>query len=139
MQVKEVMTQIVSYAGPDATIPELARQMRDDDIGAVPIAEDDELIGIVTDRDIVVRGLPEGTDVREITAMDVMSPAVLFCSEDQPIEEVLDMMGENQVRRLPVVNKEQRLVGFVSLGDLSQAARTQSGSALQEISQPLRH
>ena len=136
MQVSKVMTRNVSWVGPQSTIPEIARRMRAEDIGSVPIAEQDRLIGIVTDRDIVVRLVAEGGDLNSTTAREVMSPRILYCYEDQTVTDVLKNMADNQVRRLPVVIREKRLVGVVSLGDLSQAAKTRAGDALKEISEP---
>lgn len=139
MRVHECMTRKVSFVDPDMRIPEIARRMRDEDIGSVPVAENEKLIGIVTDRDIVVRTVAEGNDAREATARQVMSPKILYCFEDDSVEDVLRNMGDNQVRRLPVITREKRLVGVVSLGDLSKAAQTKAGSALKDISQSLRH
>jgi CBS domain-containing protein len=139
MQVKEVMTEKVSFITPDARIVEIARRMRDEDIGSLPVAENDKLIGIVTDRDIVVRILAEGVDIDTADARKAMSPKIFYCTEDQTVEEVLENMGENQVRRLPVINADKRLVGVVSLGDLSQAAKREAGDALKDISQPATH
>jgi CBS domain-containing protein len=139
MQIKEVMTERVSTIAPDTQIPQIARKMRDEDIGSLPVVESDRLIGIVTDRDVVVRVVAGGQDVRTATAREAMSPKILYCFEDQTIEEVLENMGDNQVRRLPVVNRDKRLVGVVSLGDLSKAAKKKSGEALEEISQTTQH
>jgi CBS domain-containing protein len=136
MQVSKVMTDHVSWVGPDESIPDIARRMRSEDIGSVPVAENDRLIGMVTDRDIVLRGVAEGGDVGSKTAREVMSPNILYCYDDQTVTDVLKNMGDQQVRRLPVVNREKRLVGVVSLGDLSRAAQQRAGGALKEISQP---
>lgn len=136
MNVEKVMTTRVSWVTPETTLPEIARRMRAEDIGSVPVAENDRLVGMVTDRDIVLRGVADGGDVDRIQARQVMSSQVLYCYEDQPIADVLKNMGDNQVRRLPVVSREKRLVGVVSLGDLSRAAGAKSGSALKEISKP---
>jgi CBS domain-containing protein len=135
MQIKEVMTKSVSYADPGTAVVELARRMRDEDVGAVPIAEDDRLVGMVTDRDIVVRAIASGRSIDGITAQDVMTNRMLFCSDDQDVNDVLANMGEQQVRRLPVVDADKRLVGVISLGDLARrAAPDRSGEALKEIS-----
>lgn len=136
MKVREVMTDKVTWVGPDATVPEIARHMRDEDIGSVPIAENDHLVGMVTDRDIVVRAIADGGRVETTTARQVMSPRILYCFDDQPVGEVLKNMGDMQVRRLPVMNRDKRLVGLVSLGDLSRASQKQAAGALREISEP---
>jgi CBS domain-containing protein len=139
MQVKEVMTERVSVVEPDTQIPQIARKMRDEDIGSMPVVENERLVGIVTDRDIVVRAVAEGQDVRTATAREAMSPRILYCFDDQTVDEVLGNMGEQQIRRLPVVDRDKRLVGVVSLGDLAQAAKKKAGEALKEISQAAPH
>jgi CBS domain-containing protein len=136
MQIRDVMTSQVSMVRPDTPLSEVAKKMRDEDIGAVPVADGDKLIGMVTDRDIVTRALAETPDVSRIRARDVMSPKVLYCLEDDTVADVLLNMREEQVRRLPVVNKDKRLVGVVSLGDLSQAETHGAGDALAGITQP---
>ena len=137
MQVREAMTKGVRVARPDAPVLELARRMRDEDIGSIPVAENDKLIGMVTDRDIVTRGVAELADLSGIRARDVMSPKVLYCFDDESVTDVLTNMREQQVRRLPVVNRDKRLVGVVSIGDLSQIETRSAGKALQGISRPL--
>jgi len=137
MRIQDVMTADVSFVRPDTPILEIARKMRDGDIGATPVVEDERLVGMVTDRDVVVRVIAEGGDARTKTARDAMSPGVLYCFVDQSVEEVLENMGDQQIRRLPVVDREKRLVGVVSLGDLALSGkRKAAGEALQEISQP---
>lgn len=136
MQISDVMTDTVSYVPPTATIKEAARIMRDDDIGILPIAENDRLIGMVTDRDIVVRGMADGKDPDAMHVRDVMSDHVLYCYLDQSAEAVAANMAENQIRRLPVLNRDKRLIGIVSLGDLSAHHVREAGHALEEISEP---
>jgi CBS domain-containing protein len=129
-----VMTPEVTWVGPDTDLQEIARKMRDEDFGAVPVAEQDRLIGMITDRDIVVRCVAAGMDVCSATARQVMSPHILYCFDDESVESVLQNMGANQIRRLPVVNREKRLVGVISLGDLSQTYERPAAAALKEIS-----
>jgi CBS domain-containing protein len=134
MEVKEVMTSNVRLATPDQSISESARIMAECDSGVVPVYEADRLVGMVTDRDIVVRAvannLAPSTPVRE-----VMSQEVLYCYEDDDIEQVAQNMAKNQVRRLPVLNRDKRLVGIVSIGDLSKSVRPHAtGEAIAEIS-----
>jgi CBS domain-containing protein len=137
MNIRDVMTTDVSFVGPDTPILEIARKMRDGDIGATPVVENDRLAGMVTDRDIVLRVIAEGGDVRTKVARDAMSPGILYCYPDDTVEAVLENMGGQQIRRLPVVDREKRLVGVVSLGDLALSGkRKAAGEALQEISQP---
>ena len=140
MQIRDVMTRNVLTVHPEASIFEVARLMRDEDIGAIPVAENDRLIGIVTDRDIVVRALADNHFKFGTKARDVMSERMLYCFEDQGVEEVLDNMGEMQVRRMPVVDRDKRLVGVVSIGDLSgKASLSKAGHSLNRISWPASH
>jgi CBS domain-containing protein len=138
MKIKDVMTPDVSFVSADTPVAEIARRMRDDDIGALPVTENDRMIGMVTDRDIVVRCVASGS-VEGATARSAMSSRVLYCYEDQSVNEILENMGEQQVRRMPVVNREKRLVGVVSIGDLSQKSQRKAGESLKEISQPVPH
>jgi|SRR5688500_1575378 CBS domain-containing protein len=137
MQIRDAMTKGVRVARPDAPVMELAKRMRDEDIGSIPVAENDKLIGMVTDRDIVTRCVAETPDLSGIRARDVMSPKVLYCFENDSVVDVLANMRDQQVRRLPVVNRDKRLVGVVSIGDLSQIEAQSAGTALQGISRPL--
>ena len=138
MKIKDVMTRDVSFVTPDTPIPEIARRMRDEDIGVVPVVENDRMIGMVTDRDIVVRCVA-AESMGAATARMVMSPRVLYCYDDQSVNEILENMAEQQVRRMPVVNRDKRLIGVVSIGDLSQKSQRKAGESLKEISQPVPH
>ena len=137
MQVKEVMTRNVMSVRPDATLQEVAVLMRDADVGSVLVTEGNDLLGVVTDRDVVIRAIAEHRDLRATSAREIMSEAVFCCTEDTPIEDVLEEMAEEQVRRVPVLNGSRHVVGVVSLGDLSQAKAKRAGDALREISQPI--
>jgi CBS domain-containing protein len=140
MKVRDVMTADVYTCRPDTSIFDIAELMRDEDIGAVPVVEDNSLVGIVTDRDIVVRALADSQDLRTATARTVMTGTLRYCFDDQSVEEVLENMGEQQVRRLPVVDRDKRLVGVVSIGDLCAAAPPErAGESLGQISQPTQH
>jgi CBS domain-containing protein len=137
MQIKDVMTEKVDLVNPTTTLADAARKMREDDVGALPVGEGDDLVGMITDRDITVRAIAEGKDPAATTVRDAMSEDVLYCFEDQSTEEVAANMGAQQIRRLPVVNRDKRLVGIVSLGDLSSSsARREAGEALGRISEP---
>jgi CBS domain-containing protein len=120
MKVSEAMTREVRIADPGNTIREAARMMAEIDAGVLPVGENDKLVGMITDRDIAVRAVAAGkapdTQIREI-----MSSDVCYCFEDQEIGEVATNMADIQVRRLPVVNRDKRLVGILSLGDIAQA------------------
>lgn len=139
MKVRDVMTRNVDVINPAAKLAEASRRMRDEDVGALPVGENDKLVGMVTDRDIVVRAVAAGKDPQSTSVRDAMSERLLYCFDDQSTEEVSANMGENQVRRLPVVNRDKRLVGIVALGDLStRGASDEAGEALGEISEPSR-
>ncbi|MGH8644676.1 MAG: CBS domain-containing protein [Gammaproteobacteria bacterium] len=128
------MTLEVDLIDPEATVQAVAQKMHDDDVGAVPVAENDRLVGMVTDRDIVLRAVAE-EHMGDATARQVMSPKILYCFDDQSTDEVLQNMGENQVRRLPVLNRAKRLVGMVSLGNLAaHAPAERAGETLRGIS-----
>ncbi len=133
--VSQCMSRDVRVTSPDETIRDAARVMAEIDAGSLPVGEGDRLVGVITDRDITIRAMAEGkgpdTPVRE-----VMSSAVKYCFEDEDIEDVTRNMGEIQVRRLPVVTREKRLVGIVSLGDLARCSGNAEpvGEALESIS-----
>ena len=136
MRVSEAMTREVRVADPKQTIRDVARIMAEIDAGAVPVGENDRLVGMITDRDIAVRAIAQGkgpdTPVRE-----VMSSEVKYCYDDEELEHVADNMGENKIRRLPVVNRDKRLVGIVSLGDVARSEKTKvAGEAVRGVSQP---
>src|SRR5438552_4099678 len=125
MKVKEAMHKGVDWVSPDTPVTELAKLMREHDIGAIPIGENDRLIGIVTDRDIVCKGLAvDSFDARTATARDVMTPGIHCCREDDDLAKAVRHMKMLQVRRLPVINKSKRMVGILSLGDISDRAPT---------------
>jgi CBS domain-containing protein len=137
MKVREAMTRDVRLVKPDQTIRDAAHLMAELDIGALPVEEGDRLVGMITDRDIAVRAVAEGrgpdTQVRE-----VMSREIKYCFEDQSIDEVTQNMGELRIRRLPVLTREKRLIGILSLGDLAidETAQDEAGEALGGISRP---
>ena len=136
MKVSKLMTRDVHIADPNQSIQEVALQMAKLDAGSLPVGEKDRLVGMITDRDIVVRavaeGLPSSTLVRDIMTYDVK-----YCFDDQEVNDVCRNMGEVQIRRLPVVNRDKKLVGILSLGDIAvSSAASKAGNALSHISQP---
>jgi len=134
MKVSKCMTRDVELVSPTQTIRDAAQMMADLDAGALPVQQDDRLVGMITDRDIAVRAVAQGKSP-ETPVRDVMSPEVLYCFDDQEIEDVSRNMGEVKVRRLPVVNRDKRLVGIVSIGDLAlKEEQTLTGSTLARIS-----
>lgn len=123
MKVKEAMHKGVDWVGPETPIADIARLMREHDIGAIPIGENDKLIGMVTDRDIVCKGMTQdGFDPQTATARDVMTPGIHCCREDDDLSKAVRHMEELKIRRLPVINKSKRMVGILSLGDISHSA-----------------
>jgi CBS domain-containing protein len=123
MKVKDVMHKGVDWVSPDTPVLELAKLMREHDIGAIPIGENDRLVGMVTDRDIVCKGLAQdGFDLSRATARDVMTPGIHCCREDDDLAKAVKHMEELKIRRLPVINKNKRMVGILSLGDIGSSS-----------------
>ena len=136
MKVSRAMTRDVRVASPDQTLREVARIMADLDAGVVPVGEDDRLVGMVSDRDIAIRGVAEGRGP-DATVRDVMTPDVRYCFEDEDVQDVACIMAENQVRRLPVLNRDKRLIGIISLGDVAVMQGPDAASAaLGGVSEP---
>lgn len=136
MKISECMSRDVQTITPDNTMQSAAQQMADIDAGFLPVADNDRLIGIVTDRDIAIRGVAAGQPP-ETSIRDVMSDEVKYCFDTDEIDDVLNNMGDIQVRRLPVVDRDKRLVGIVSLSDLASNGETaRAGEALSNIARP---
>lgn len=136
MKISEVMTRDVRMVDPQQTICEAAGIMAECDAGAVPVSEDDRLVGVITDRDIAIRAVAENLSP-DTPVGEIMTEEVLYCFEDEDVEQVAKNMGENQVRRLPVLNRENLLVGIVSIGDLALSTKPDTtGSAVADISRP---
>ena len=136
MQVQQIMQTAVIFADPEMTIRDVARSMRADNIGALPVSEDGHLIGMVTDRDIVTRAVAEARSPGETSVRDVMSQGLCYCYEDDALDEAAEVMAEHQVRRLPVINRQKQLVGFITLADLGHAEDYAAQEALKGISEP---
>jgi CBS domain-containing protein len=136
MRVSEAMTREVRVASPTQTIREVARIMDEIDAGSMPVGDNDKLVGMITDRDIAIRAVALGkgpdTPVREVMS----DSKVLYCYEDEELAHVAKNMGEEQVRRLPVVNRDKRLVGIVSLGDLAQNEGRAASKAVKGVTKP---
>jgi CBS domain-containing protein len=136
MQIREVMTQEVRLVRPSDTIEDAASAMAEMDIGLLPVTDEDRLVGMITDRDIAVRAVASGLGP-ETKVSDVMTADVKYCFDDQDAEDVAENMGDIQVRRLPVVDRDKRLVGIVSLGDIACTVKSPAvGHALSGISEP---
>lgn len=136
MKIRDAMTPQVRTVGPEATLREAAQLMAEGDLGALPVTDGERLTGMVTDRDIVIRGIAAGKDV-DAKVSEVMSTEVLYCREDDDVADVCENMSDLQVRRLPVVNADKRLVGIVSLADIADGANAaDAGQALEAITRP---
>ena len=138
MQVQEVMSQAPKVISPESSLVEAAKLMREGDFGFLPVCNGERLIGMITDRDIAIRAMADGCDLNDCQVQDVMSTDVYTCRHDSEIAEAGELMSTKQVRRLPVINEQKRLVGIISLGDLAREPRQTEnvGQALQSISQP---
>lgn len=137
MKVNEVMTREVRLVRPDQTLRSAARLMAEMDIGSLPVQENDRLVGMITDRDLAVRGMAEGLGP-DAQVSEVMTLDVKYCFDDQSVGEVARNMADIRVRRLPVVNRDKRLVGILSLGDVACQDSTvdEAGIALSGVSKP---
>lgn len=136
MKISECMTQDVRLIDPDQTIRSAARLMSEIDAGVLPVGENDRLVGMITDRDIAVRAVAEGKSP-DAKVREVMTSDLRYCFEDEELEAVLDNMAANQVRRMPVLSRQKRLVGIVSMGDLSQGAEhAHLGRTVSHVMQP---
>jgi len=136
-KLKDLMSRDVKVISPDMSIREAAREMRDGDFGMLPVGENDRMIGTISDRDIAIRAVAEGKDTGT-KVRDVMSEGIAWAFEDDSVEEAAKIMSKCQVRRLPVVNRDKRLVGIVALGDFAVESSEirPTAEALSEISKP---
>ena len=138
MKIRDIMTTGVELVHPDTTLRDAAQKMRDADTGFLPVGEDDRLVGTLTDRDITIRAVAEGQDPNSAKVRDAMSENLVYCFDDQDSSEAAELMAEKQLRRLPILSRDKRLVGVVSLGDL--ATRTGDddvvGQTVEDISEP---
>ena len=135
MKINECMTRDVRVISPDDRIERAAQLMAQIDAGVLPVSNGDRLVGMITDRDIAIRGIGEGCGP-DARVGDIMSQEVKYCYADEDTEQVLENMAEIQVRRLPVVDKDKRLVGIVSIGDLAKEQEAETGEALRDIARP---
>ena len=140
MKVAEVMTRGVDLIPPDATVQEAATRMAENDVGAVLVGRDDAVVGILTDRDVLLRAVVEGLDPTRVQVRDVMSSTVFTCREADPVEAAFREMSERQVRRLPVLDAAGALTGVVTLSDLCRHERDplRASQTLREIAEPHR-
>jgi CBS domain-containing protein len=134
--VSEIMSTHVRVVQPQESLRSAAQLMQELDVGALPVSDGQHLLGMVTDRDIAVRGVAEGLKPEEACVSDIMTPEVQYCSQDEDTEQVMRQMGERQLRRLPVVDRNKKLVGIVSLADLAVRQNAHIDQTVREISEP---
>lgn len=138
MKIKDVMTRAVETVRPDQTLQEAAAKMKSLDVGPMPVTEGDRLVGMLTDRDIVVRAVADGRDSRTTKVRDAMTSDVVCCKEDDDVKDAASKMKDRQIRRIVVVDAQQRVSGIVSLGDIAVDTHNDkmSGQVLEEVSKP---
>lgn len=136
MKIREIMTRQVELVAPDSPLREAARLMRDAGIGFLPVGENDRLVGTLTDRDITIRCVAEGKDTSKAKVRDAMTESLAYVFEDQDSSEAAQVMSDQQIRRLPVLNRDKRLVGVVAMGDLATRTGDQDivGSTIEDVS-----
>ncbi len=137
MKIQEIMTKDVVCIEPSLPIAKAAEKMRHLDVGFLPICENDKLTGAVTDRDITIRSVAQGRDPRLAPVREIMTQEIFYCYDDEDVERVAEYMKENEVRRIVILNREKRLVGVVSLGDIAKTQGEQSlaGETLGDITE----
>jgi CBS domain-containing protein len=136
MKVRDAMHKGATWVEPTTPLRDIARLMRESDVGAIPVKADSHLVGIITDRDITCRAVANSGDIDKITAQDVMTKDVVCCSPDDDIGIAINVMEEKQVRRLPVTDSHKAIIGILSLGDIShRVGRDKSGEVLRAVSE----
>ena len=136
-RVSDVMTRGVRTMAPNETIIKAAQAMEELDVGVIPVCDGDHLVGMVTDRDIVLRGVAQGRPMDSTPLSDVMTKDARWCFEDETVDDVVESMRDSQIRRVPVMDRDKHLVGILSLGDVAtKASDAIAGQALEEISEP---
>lgn len=138
MKLSEIMTREVEILQPDDTLRLAAQKMRDRDIGFLPVCDGESLMGVLSDRDIAIRALADSMDINVMLGRDLMTTPAIYCFDDQDVTDAAKVMGENQIRRLVILGREnERVVGVISLGDLVRKGITDlSGQVLQRVSEP---
>ncbi len=137
MKIREIMTPSVRCVRPEDTLVDAASLMRELDVGILPVLKGSAVLGMITDRDITIRAVAAARPPADTQVREVMTPGVFFVHDDQDVEEALEVLKEHQIRRVPVVSRDHRLVGILSLGDIAVDASTaQSGEVLKHVSRP---
>ena len=139
MKIKEIMTRQVQVIHPNDTLQTAAQKMKLYDIGFLPVFDGEELIGVVSDRDIILRAMAEGFDPKVAVGREIVTAPVIYCYDDQSVDDAARLMHENQIRRLVILSRgDKQMVGVVSLGDLALNVNDKtSGDVLQSISEPV--
>lgn len=140
MEIREIMTRDVEVVAPNASVQTAAQRMKELNVGSLPVCDGERLLGMITDRDITIRATAGGKTPTQTPVSDSMSSGITYCFEDQSVSEAAKVMEEKQIRRLPILNRQKKLVGIVSLGDLAVDGNSKemAGEAITEISQPAR-
>jgi len=135
MRVKEIMSKTVTWIGPETSLQAAAKKMRDLDVGCLPVGKNDKLVGMITDRDIACRGVARGRDPAKTTIGRVMSKGITYCFDDQDIKDAAHLMEKKQIHRLPVLNRDKRMVGILSVGDLAtHVSNRLTGEVVEAVS-----
>jgi CBS domain-containing protein len=135
MKVREIMTSNVECLDPSSSLKEVAQEMKSLDVGFIPICENDRLVGTVTDRDIVIRAVADGLDINTCRASEIMSRDIVYAFEEDDVKTIAEKMREKDVRRILILDKAKRLVGVVSIGDVSKVEEKVSGKTLRDIAE----
>ena len=138
MQIRDIMTSNVEVVAPQATLQTAAQKMKDLNVGSLPVCDGEHLLGMITDRDITIRATAEGKNPQETAVCDTMSDGICYCFDDQYVNEAAAVMEEKQIRRLPILNRQKKLVGIVSMADLAVDGGNKqiAGRTITKISQP---
>ena len=138
MQIKDIMTRNIEVIRPDTLLKDAAKKMKTFNVGLLPVCDGEQLVGVLSDRDITIRSAAIGLEPRKTRAGEVMTAEVIYCFDDQDIEEATKLMEKKQIRRLPVLGRDKQLVGLVSLGDVAVRTGNQelAGKTVKQISEP---
>ena len=138
MQIRDIMTPHVEVVDPKATLQTAAQKMKSLNVGSLPVCDGDQLLGMITDRDITIRAIAAGKNPRETAVADTMTTDLCYCYEDQYVNEAAQLMQNEQIRRLPILNRQKKLVGIVSMADLAVDGGNKqvAGRTITEISEP---
>ena len=139
MKLREVMSTDVEVVGPEATLAEAAEAMRQLNVGILPVCDGDTLLGVLTDRDITIRGVAAGADPNRMTVQQAMTQDLVYCFDDQDVRAAATLMEDKQLRRLLILDRDKKLAGIVSLGDLAieTANERLAGEVLERVSEPV--